>query len=190
MSYVDESGASQSRRARRRRAAITLGVVALMLFSAFWYAYSYYRADDHRAAAPTPVCTTTAPAPSPKDVTVNVYNATTRDGLAKKTASAVRKRGFLVATISNDPLQRKVTGTAEVRYGPSGKKDAALVLALVKGARAVQDARNDSSVDLVLGAKFTALAPPVKKPTTPATATATKGATATRGATPTPSTGC
>jgi hypothetical protein len=75
-----------------------------------------------------------------------------------------------------------VGGPAEVRYGPGGKKGAALVLALVKGAKGVQDARNDASVDLVLGNGYKALAPPVKQAPTP-TAT-TKGATAT------PPTGC
>jgi hypothetical protein len=188
VSYVEAGAPSDARRARRRRALITLGLVALMLFFAFWYAYSYYRAGDHQRTAAKPVCTTATAAPRPADVTVNVYNATTRDGLAKKTAAEVRKRGFLVATVSNDPLQKKVTGTAEVRYGPSGKKDAALVLQLVKGAKGVQDARNDSSVDLVLGARYKALAPPVKQaPTSTAT---TKGATATKPATATPSTGC
>ncbi|MFC8501562.1 LytR C-terminal domain-containing protein [Pedococcus sp. NPDC057267] len=187
MSYVEAGAPSDARRARRRRALITLGLVALMLFFAFWYAYSYYRSDNTRRAAPRPVCTTAATAPQPADVTVNVYNATTRDGLAKKTAAEVRKRGFLVATVSNDPLQKKVTGPAEVRYGPSGKKEAALVLQLVKGAKGVQDARNDSSVDLVLGATYKALAPPVKQVPT---STATKGATPTKGGTATPSTAC
>ncbi|GAB3439785.1 hypothetical protein GCM10027517_13510 [Phycicoccus ginsengisoli] len=191
MSYDDESEAWHARRARRRRALITLGVVALMLFFAFWYAYSYFRADGQRTAAPRPSCPTAAAASTalkPADITLNVYNATTRDGLAKKTASEVRKRGFLVATVSNDPLQRTVRGPAEVRYGPTGKKGAPLVLALVKGAKGVQDARNDSSVDLVLGNTYKALAPPPKQ--APATGSTTKsGATTTRG-TATPSTGC
>ena len=182
MSYDVESGPSDYRRARRRRALITLGLVALLLFFAFWYAYSYYRADGNRPVATRPVCSTATAAPVPGDVTVNVYNATTRDGLAKKTASEVRKRGFLVSTVSNDPLQKKVTGTAEVRYGPTGKRNAALVLALVKGAKGVQDARNDTSVDLVLGTRFKALAPPPKRP--PAATTTTGSGTATS------STGC
>ena len=50
MSYIVESGASSSRRSRRRRALVTLGLVALMLFFAFWYAYSYYRASGRPAA--------------------------------------------------------------------------------------------------------------------------------------------
>ena len=169
MSYVVESGSSRARRARRRRALITLGVVALMLFFAFWYAYSYYRDSDKAKAAPAPTCTATSTVKTPSQVTVNVYNATDRTGLAAKTAADVRKRGFKISTVSNDPLQRDVQVAAEVRYGPTGVSSSKLVLALVKGAKAVKDSRTDSSVDLVLGAKFTGLTPPPKKPAASAT---------------------
>jgi hypothetical protein len=187
VSYVVESGASPARRARRRRAFITLAVVALMLFFAFWYAYSYYREGPRPAAAATPTCTTTTqPVLKPASVTVNVYNSTDRNGLAAKTAAEVAKRGFKVKAVANDPLDKGVTGTAEVRYGKAGKAHAKLVLALVKGAKAVQDDRKDVSVDLVLGSKFTALVKPAKAsnaaqtskatPTGKATASATTGA--------------
>jgi hypothetical protein len=177
MSYVVESGSSRARRARRRRALITLAVVALMLFFAFWYAYSYYRDSNNLKAAPTTTCTTTAAAKptgkatarTPAQVTVNIYNATERNGLAAKTATEIRKRGYKVSTVSNDPLQRTVTIPAEVRYGTSGTASAKLVLTLVKGAKAVRDSRADASVDLVLGEKFTALTPAPK--TTPAATT-------------------
>jgi hypothetical protein len=162
MSYVVESGASRSKRARRRRTLITLGIVALLLFFAFWYAYSYFQDSGKAGAAPTPTCTATATSRVPAQVTVNVYNATDRTGLAAKTASDVRKRGFKVSAVSNDPLQRQVAIAAEVRYGTTGTASAKLVLGLVKGAKAVKDSRTDSSVDLVLGAKFTALTPPPK----------------------------
>jgi hypothetical protein len=176
VSYIVESGASTERRTRRRRALITLGVVALMLFLAFWYAYSYYEAASVPKAGPTATCTTQAVAPTPGTTTVNVYNATQRNGLAAATATQVRKRGFKVSTVSNDPLQKRVAGPAEVRFGRAGAGRGALVLALVKGAKVVHDARTDGSVDLVLGDKFSALAP------APKTAPASK-------VTPTP-TGC
>ncbi|KRE56292.1 LytR C-terminal domain-containing protein [Phycicoccus sp. Soil748] len=171
MSYIVESGASSSRRARRRRALITLGLVALMLFFAFWYAYSYFEASDGRPSTATkPTCTTTAaPALTPAGVTVNVYNATDRSGLAATTASAVRKRGYRIATVANDPLQKTVSGPAEVRYGTTGRPGARLVLTLVKGAKAVKDSRTDSSVDLVLGDKFTVLAAAAKAKPSPTT---------------------
>ena len=146
MSYVVESGSSRARRTRRRRALITLGIVALMLFFAFWYAYSYYQDSNKAKASPTPSCTATTTATgkatgkatpaarTPAQVTVNIYNATERTGLAAKTAADVRKRGYKVSTVSNDPLQRNVTIAAEVRYGTSGTASAKLVLTLVKGA--------------------------------------------------------
>lgn len=162
MSYVVEAGASRTRRTRRRRALITLGIVALMLFFAFWYAYSYFQESNKPHAAPSTTCTATSSVRVPSQVTVNVYNATERTGLAAKTASDVRKRGFKVSAVSNDPLQKKVAVAAEVRYGATGTTSAKLVLALVKGAKGVKDSRTDSSVDLVLGAKFTALTPPPK----------------------------
>jgi hypothetical protein len=173
VSYVVESGASRSRRARQRRALITLGVVALMLFFAFWYAYSYYQDSDKARAAPSTTCTTatTTAALRPAQVTVNVYNATDRNGLAAKTAAEVRKRGFKVSTVSNDPLDRNVTSAAEVRYGTKGAASSKLVLALVKGSKAVKDKRTDATVDLVLGARFTALAAPAKSASTTSTAT-------------------
>jgi hypothetical protein len=169
VTYIVESGASSSRRARRRRALITLGVVALMLFFAFWYAYSYYRHSDSHPAAATPSGTTKPAALTAADVTVNVYNATDRAGLAAKTAGELRKRGFKVATVANDPLRRKVPGPAEVRYGASGGPASKLVLGLVKGAKAVRDGRPDASVDLALGEKFTALAAAPKTPRPTAT---------------------
>ena len=181
MSYIVESGASSSRRARRRRALITLGLVALMLFFAFWYAYSYFEASDgHRTTATPATCTApTAPALTPAGVTVNVYNATDRSGLAATTASAVRKRGYRIATVANDPLQKTVPGPAEVRYGATGRTGARLVLTLVKGAKAVKDSRTDSSVDLVLGDRFTALAAPPKAKPAPSATSGTSGTSGT-----------
>jgi len=169
VTYDVEAEEYNPRRARRRRALITLAVVSLMLFFAFWYAYSYYRNGDTRPTATTPVCTTKRAAPTPADVAVNVYNATDHSGLAARTASDVRKRGFKVVTVANDPLQRTIPGPAEVRYGTAGASESKLVLALVKGAKAVRDARPDASVDLVLGEKFKALAAPPKTPKPTAT---------------------
>jgi len=88
VTYDVEAEEYNPRRARRRRALITLAVVSLMLFFAFWYAYSYYRNGDTRPTATTPVCTTKRAAPTPADVAVNVYNATDRSGLAARRPQA------------------------------------------------------------------------------------------------------
>lgn len=186
MSYVVESASSRKAR-RRRRTAITLLVVVAMLAGAFYVASSYINRKPSASAAPTPTpsCTTTvatgatgtasgtakagakatatakpAALPKPSQITVNVYNATSKTGLAGSTAKDVRTYGFVVGTIANDPLGKSVTGTGEIRYGKNGKVAASVVRTMLPTAAIVQDARADASVDLVLGDAFSSLSPP------------------------------
>lgn len=182
--YVVESGASARARARRRRTLITLGLVALLLFGAFWFAYSYWKQPAKPSAGPTPTCTTAAPNPtaSAAPVKVNVYNATNRSGLAAATAKELKKRGYVIGTVANDPLRKTIKGTAEVRYGKSGVKVAAPIESLVSKPAKVVDARKDTSVDLVLGNGFKDLAAAPATSTTalpacPPTATTTTSTT-------------
>jgi hypothetical protein len=183
--YVVESGASARARARRRRTLITLGLVALLLFGAFWFAYSYWKQPAKSGAGPTPTCTTAAPnaAPVAAPVKVNVYNATKRSGLAAATAKELKKRGYIIGTVSNDPLKKTIKGTAEVRYGKSGAKVAAPIESMVSKPAKIVDTRKDTSVDLVLGNAFKDLAaapavsttaPPVCTTTTTSTTSTTK----------------
>jgi len=48
-----------------------------------------------------------------------VFNGTTRGGFAEQVADELRKRGFMVDKVGNDPLKRKIRGTGELRYGPT-----------------------------------------------------------------------
>lgn len=157
MSYMVDSGAL-TYRSRRRRAAITLSIAVLVLFFAFWYALSYYNASNDPARTASPACNTAIAGVKAKDVTINVYNATNRTGLAAATARTLRDRGIRVATVANDPLNKTIKGTAEVRHGKSGLAAAKAVLPLVPGAKRVQDGRADGTVDIVLGNAFKALA--------------------------------
>ncbi len=110
-------------------------------------------------AVPTGVATIKPPAPS--KVRVNVYNATKRSGLAVTVAASLRTRGFVVGTVSNDPLGKTVAGTAEIRSGVASP--AAITVWLhVPGAVRVADTRRDGSVDLVLGNSWTALRTPAQ----------------------------
>lgn len=188
MTHAGGSEAPVVRRGRRRRTVITLVVVAAVLGVSLFVAAGYVQgwlgkhADTPRACAPKTAVTA-------NQVTLNVYNATSHSGLARKTADGLKKRGFKIATVANDPLEKKVTGSSEVRYGNGGARAAKLVAAQVRGAKMVQDSRSDGSLDIVIGDRFTALAPPAKpgkgtKATQPGTK-ASKAAKATPGKTTT-----
>lgn len=168
MSITVESE-SVGRVRRHKTTAITLLVLIGILAGAFYYASSYWTQGPAKAA-PAPSCTSAAD-PSgqiyPSQVTVNVYNATSRAGLAASTGKLVRDRGFIVGTVANDPARKAVAGTAEVRFGPVGARAATLVQGLVEGAVLVPDTRADSSVDLVIGAAFKSLAVATSTATAP-----------------------
>jgi hypothetical protein len=97
-------------------------------------------------------------------VQVRVYNATAREGLARKVAGQLVGRGYAIVATDNDPLSgiRPVEGAAEVRYGPAGARAAALVRRQVPGATLYKDARQGSIVDLVLGEQFRRLSTPAE----------------------------
>ena len=124
-------------------------------------------------AAPTPGATPGTPAasgapaaaldphsvPAPTAVTVNVYNATTKAGLAGRTADELKKRGFVIGKVGNAPaeLDKKVPGTAQVIAGPTGAAAGTLVSSQIAGATVTADARTDASVDFVIGDSYNAL---------------------------------
>lgn len=94
------------------------------------------------------------PLPKPSAITVNVYNATTRSGLAKDTADALRKRGFKVGKIGNAPAayDKKVKG-AGVLLGSKTATDGRIdvLAAQLTGAQTKTDTRRGRDVDLIIG---------------------------------------
>ena len=145
MDYLRESGASLHRRHRQRRAALTLTAVALVLLASFAYAAVYFQGWVGNRATPGPLasrsCQRAAPARAltPRAVTVNVYNATERGGLAASVAKSLRTEGFKVAKVANDPLGKLLAGVGEVRRGPTGTAGAALAATRLSGAKLVRD---------------------------------------------------
>ncbi|SOB83082.1 LytR C-terminal domain-containing protein [Streptomyces sp. 1331.2] len=97
--------------------------------------------------------------PQPATITVNVYNATTKAGLAGRTAEELKKRGFTIGKVGNAPaeLDKKVPGTAQVIAGPAGAGAGTLVGSQIAGAAVTADARTDASVDFVIGDSYNAL---------------------------------
>ncbi|MGV9558987.1 LytR C-terminal domain-containing protein [Streptomyces sp. NPDC003401] len=99
--------------------------------------------------------------PKPAQITVNVFNATTRSGLAKTTADELKKRGFRIGDVGNAGPQydKKVTGTG-VLLGPAASLNTSLpVLAtqLTAAERRTDAARKGPAIDLIIGNRFTAL---------------------------------
>ncbi len=156
-------GRGPARRGRRRSWPVLLlaAVLVIGLTGAGWWLWQRDTDDAVATADRTPCPKPTAPpaAVPPGKVTVNVYNATDRRGLAARVATQLRKRGFKVVKVDNDPLDRRVTGLAEVRHSEPGAGAARTVVAQVGTVVAVPDQRTDASVDLVLGAGFRALQP-------------------------------
>ncbi|MGY1452167.1 LytR C-terminal domain-containing protein [Streptomyces sp. SS8] len=116
--------------------------------------------------------------PKPSAITVNVYNATTRGGLARKTADALEKRGFTIGEVANAPasLDKKVKKAGLLMGPPAAYGNGAfdVLLTQLPGAevRAVErkasgdagkagDGKKSAAereIDLVIGKAFKALA--------------------------------
>ena len=145
-----------------RRGAVLLAVLLTVALAgtAWWVAHR--DTADSAAAAPRRTCpapSTPPPVVAPTAVKVNVYNATDKRGLASRVAAELKRRGFHVGQVDNDPLKRQVTGAAEVRSSTAGAGAARTVSAQFGTVVAVPDQRTNASVDLVLGAAFVRLQP-------------------------------
>ncbi len=103
---------------------------------------------------------TPRPLPLPSTITVDVLNATDRQGLAKTTAKQLKDRGFIIDDIANDPKNGSVNVSAEVRHGKKGKSQATVVAAQVPGSTLVLDKRTDKTVSLAIGEAYDGLATP------------------------------
>ena len=111
----------------------------------------------------SPSAATKRPAlPKPGTITVNVYNATSRSGLAKNTADELKKRGFKIGDVGNAPKEfdKKVKGTGILLGAPSALNSSLPVLATqLAGADKRADTRKGTDVDLILGTAFKDLTP-------------------------------
>ncbi|MFN0280748.1 MAG: LytR C-terminal domain-containing protein, partial [Kineosporiaceae bacterium] len=172
------------RRRERRRTLTFLGIflgvltMGLAAFTFFQGAWAWPFGDDTPAAQPCPAPTRTAV--DAKGITLRVYNASNKNGLARSVSATLKKRGFTITEISNDPLEAKVPSAAVLRHGPAGLDTARTVAVHVEGKVAyVDDGRVSQSVDLVLGTKFTKLrtTAQVAKALTPAAPSGPPGCT-------------
>lgn len=165
----DESAAEHVYHVRRqRRAATTLVVVLGILAAAFYYASTYFRASEPTAGP----CMTVLPVAElrPADISLNVYNATKQQGLARDVGAVVTSRGFKLKAVANDPLRKTIKGVAELRHGPDGLESAKVVQQHLPGAVLVNDKRQGDTVDVVIGNGFRKFGPVPPRATPTATA--------------------
>ncbi|MEV7197212.1 LytR C-terminal domain-containing protein [Streptomyces sp. NPDC093510] len=99
--------------------------------------------------------------PRPGQITVNVFNATPRGGLAKNTADELKKRGFTIGEVGNatKAYDKKVKGIG-LLLGAGAAADTAIPVlgTQLAGAERKADGRKNGEVDLVIGTQFKNLA--------------------------------
>jgi hypothetical protein len=203
------------RRPRRRGRVVAAVIASVVVLGLFGYGalqlVHVFRGDDKgdtkaNAAPQDRPCVTVppsaptgkpAPLPQPTGVTLNVFNATSRGGLAKSTADELAKRGFKVGKFGNapDPYDKKVGQAALIVAGPAGEAAAREAGTQVAGSTVkIDPKRTGGTVDLMIGSTFKTLATPAEvakarivaaNPPPPKPVCATPGATpAKAGATP------
>ncbi|MDN5931887.1 MAG: LCP family protein, partial [Pseudonocardia sp.] len=132
-------------------------------------AAALFEALREGTALPDPTVLAAGAGPTPADVTVEVLNASDRQGLAAEVGGTLGTLGFGVGAIGNAPEQ--APGTL-IRFSPDRAADAALLARTVPSATSAPDPGASGVLQLVLGRTFDGV---VRAPTaaTPASATAT-----------------
>lgn len=106
-------------------------------------------------ATPAPVappCPPEGALPVPySEISVNVLNGTETQGLAAGTAATLRSYGIQTGREQNG---QRYEGVARLTAGPLGVASAYTLAALFSSAEIVLDAREDATVDVLLGLAF------------------------------------
>lgn len=104
--------------------------------------------DEPRTACPSATFDYT-----PNDrINVNVYNSTSRPGLARSVADELLARNFVVGAVANTEASHR--GVAAVVSGAAGQSAAFSVQRNLSGSDYFQDGRTDASVDLILAVDY------------------------------------
>lgn len=93
-----------------------------------------------------------------EQINLNVYNSTSRPGLARSVADEFLARKFVVGAVANTDAGYR--GVAAVVSGAAGQSAAFSVQRNLPGSDYFQDGRTDASVDVILAGDYEALAAP------------------------------
>jgi hypothetical protein len=157
---VPVRGGWEAVRRRHRRQTVTFLAAFVLVLGVGFVAWLTYSGDvpwpfGGKVTTSQAICTRSKPLP-PQQITVRVYNGSTRRGLAASVAAQLKAYGFTVQDTGNDPLEAKLRTAIELRHGDSGKAAALTVRAYLAGkVRDVRDDRQADTVDVVLGPSFT-----------------------------------
>ena len=142
---------------RRPLPALAFILVLFILAAIVWWRVLHRSEDAAGTTVAVTTCATGTPMtfPTPAKVTVTVLNGADRDQLATTVSKQLKARGFSVGTPSDTT---SLASVAEIRFGTDNKAAATLLAYYVHGSTLVQEKRSDATIDLVLGAKYKALA--------------------------------
>jgi hypothetical protein len=179
--FTRERGKARYRK-RKPIPAIVIAVLLIVAAIVVWTKVIAKASDVNAAVAcPAPAATaavTKTPKPQPGtvlpydaldkvapepagEVTVQVYNASTKLGAATQASIELKQDGFQVPPAADDPLYPKhdMKCRGQIRFGANGESAARTVSLLVPCTQLVRDNRQDASVDLAIGTDFTTLTP-------------------------------
>lgn len=171
LAEIERQRAARRRHLLERQAVIFGGLIAILLALALVSLAVWFGAIPAPFDVPLktpPPAASAAPWPCPPEdarpvpygeITVNVFNGTTRGGLAAATASELANRGLQIGARANDPYGR-YSGTTLIRTGQAGLEEAYTVAAIFPDAVIQLDVREDPSIDVTLGTLYDAMRPP------------------------------
>ena len=118
--------------------------------------------DDSATTAAEPTCkdgVTQGDVVRPRDITVSVYNAGSRSGLAGQTLSELQARGFIPGDVGNAPVELETVEFVRV-LAPTETDPVARLVALQFGEQTlVQPVTDDlgPGVEIIVGDRFVGL---------------------------------
>ena len=160
----DDAGDNPVRLRRRILHGVVLVMLVGMIVAAIVVALAIMNGQiklptAERSKAPVSVCpAATYDYTPPEKVTLNVYNSTSRPGLARSVANEFAARKFAVSAVGNTTSSYR--GVALVVSGAAGQSAAFSVQRNVPGSDYLQDGRTDPSVDVILTGDFKELVKP------------------------------
>jgi hypothetical protein len=138
-------------------------ITALAIINGHLKLPSTAASDEPRTTCPAAIFDYTPP----EQINLNVFNSTSRPGLARAVADQLLARKFVVGNVAN--TEAGYRGVAAVVSGAAGQSAAFTVQRHVPGSDYFQDGRTDASVDVIVAGDYKELAAADRVDQTPGT---------------------